>query len=408
MKEYIELYPDTFLWFNRSTGLFYNCKEKTIFNFGCSDLIYKYCVSINDPTNLYVISLDEIDRQDPSFLLWIDQIEKNKMGVVYSKEREEEKPISFPPILNLRNEIEEFELNNNKYYSSINYAECLNEMSFFFGGEELPVGELDYYKQVLYPFSYRSFLELNDIRSFLQTSNITHVYQINIICNDLLRYADIKGLVQLLVSYAIPITYYLQGRNVDYIKRIISILKDTNSRIKLYFFDIENFKKTQDYLKDCDINYGWIFLIKNEEDLFLSEKLICEYNLEQTDIWPVLTNSNIDFFKENVYTSLDDIDNASLTKQNIFCNQVLNTNYWGHLFILPDGRVYGNLNTKPLGTVKEDAMELIKREIKAPDSSWKCTRKKIVPCKECVYRNLCPPPSGYEFYLNTFNLCMIR
>jgi len=408
MKDCIVLFPETFIRFNKTKGVFYNSKEKKTFLFRCNDLIYKYCMLINDPVNLYAVVIDNADKQDLLFSSWIDCIVKYKIGAIYFMENEEGKPFSFPPILNLRNEIEESQLDKSKYYSSINIAECLNEMSFFLGGGVLPEEEQDYYKQILYPVNQQSFLEVNEIRFFLENTNITHLRQINIICTVLLMYPNFEDLIRLFVSCGISVSFYMQGRYTDSFIQILEILKNTDFTLKLYFFAMEEFIKIQNCIKNYNIHYNWIFLIKNEDDFLLCEKLIKEHSLEQTDILPVLTSSNFELFKDNIFISLDNIENLSLTKQTVFCNQVINSNYWGHLFILPDGNVYSNLNKKPLGTVQEDAMELIKREIYDPDSSWKCTREKVIPCKECIYRNLCPPPSNYEFYLNRFNLCTIR
>jgi pseudo-rSAM protein len=338
----------------------------------------------------------------------MDSIVKFKIGAIYSIENDAKKPFSLPPIMNLRNEIEEAQLDKNKYYSSINIAEFLHEMSFFLSGGELPEGERDYYKQIFYPFSQQSFLELGVIRSFLEKSNITHLRQVNLICSDQLRYLGFKDLIGLFVTHGLSVTCYMPGKYTESFLQIIEVLKTTDFSLKMYFTTIEDFTKIQNYIKDYCIQYNWIFLIKNENDFLLCEKIIKNHNLTKSDILPVLTGSNLDFFEENIFISRDNIESLSLTKQNVFCNQSINSNFWGHLFILPDGNVYGNLNKKPLGSMWEDAMELIKREINDPESSWKCTREKVTPCTDCIYRNLCPPPSNYEFYLNRFNLCAIK
>jgi pseudo-rSAM protein len=363
---------------------------------------------MSDPINLYVVNVDRQDREDALFSSWIRDIEKYKIGFVYSGDENRGKPYSFPPILNLRHEIEESQIDENRYYSSINTADCLNEISFFLGGKELPDKEKDYFKQILYPYSRKSFMSYSRLCSFLNISNITHLRQINIICSDLLRFPNFENLLRLLASYGTSITYYLEGDNTTVIEKIAQILKGSKFSLKLYFKDVHSFINVQNAVIEYDIDYNWVFLIENENDLLHCEKIVGEYNLDQTDIWPVLTDTNIDFFKENIFTSFDDIEDALLTKQNIFCNQSINSNCWGHLFVLPDNNVYGNLNKKPLGTTEEDATKLIRSEIKNPESSWKCTREKVVPCKDCIYRNLCPPPSNYEFYLDKFNLCTIE
>ncbi|RNC67100.1 TIGR04150 pseudo-rSAM protein [Proteiniphilum sp. X52] len=408
MKDFIVLFPETFLWFNESEGLFYNSNAKKFFTFSCNELIHNYCLLFNDPANLYSVAIDHSDKQDALFSSWLDSIVKYKIGAIYSIENEEKKPFSLPPILNLRDEIEEAQLDKNKYYSSINIAEFLNEMSFFLSGGGLPDEEREYYKQIIYPYSEESFLELGVIHSFLEKSNTTHLRQVNLICSDQLIYPNIRDLIGLFVTHGIYVTCYMPGRYTDAFLQIIDILQSTNFTLKLYFITIGDFTKIQDYIKDYSIQYNWVFLIKNENDFLLCEKIIKDHNLTKSDILPVLTSRNFDFFEENIFISRDNIENLSLTKQNVFCNQSINSNYWGHLFILPDGNVYGNLNKKPLGSMREDAMELIKREINDPESSWKCTREKVTPCKDCIFRNLCPPPSNYEFYLNRFNLCTIK
>ena len=408
MKEYLVFSPHVFLWFDRQSGFFYNSKETTSLKFCCDELIYGYCTRINDPINLYSVSINPDDKTNLSFLSWIMNIEKHKIGILHSVEDTTKKPFSFPPIINLRNEIEESQVSDKKHYSTVNFAECLNEISFFLGGVELPNNEKEYFKQILYPISQKYFLSYNELHTFLAISNVTHLCQINIICSDLFSYPNFENLLRLLNAYNISTTFYIDGYNVNIANRELNIFRGEKTNVKLYFKDVDNFIKIQDCIKTYDIKYNWVFLIKNETDLLVCEKIVNEYDLNQTDVWPVLTGSNISFFQENVFTSPDEIDNASITKQNIFCNQILNSNYWGNLFILPNGNVYGNLNNKILGTMKDDAMDLIKLELNSPESSWKCTREKVFPCKDCIYRNICPPPSNYEFYLNKFNLCVIN
>lgn len=408
MKNYIVLFPETFLWFDKSEGVFDNSKEQKVFRFHCNDLICSFCMAFHDPINLYAAEIENANKKNASFSSWIDCIVNHKIGAIYSIEDDAWKPFSFPPILNLRGEIEESQINKSRYYSSVNIAECLSEMSFFLIGGGLSKEEQDYYKQIIYPCNQQFILGLERICSFLENSNITHLRQVNLICSDQLIYPGFKNLIGLLVKLGVSVTCYMQGRYTDPFVQIVEKLENTDFVLKLYFSTREDFIRIQSYVKEGNIQCNWIFLIKNEDDFYLCEDLIKQYSLTQTDIFPVLTNSNLDFFRDNIFISLDNIENISLTKQNIFCNQVLNSNYWGHLFILPDGYVYGNLNKKPLGTVQEDAMELIRREINAPDSSWKCTREKVMPCQKCIYRNLCPPPSNYEFYLNKFNLCVIN
>jgi len=39
-------------------------------------------------------------------------------------------------------------------------------------------------------------------------------------------------------------------------------------------------------------------------------------------------------------------------------------------------------------------------------NSWKLTRDKIDPCKNCLFQQLCPPISNYELFFEKYNLSL--
>ena len=54
----------------------------------------------------------------------------------------------------------------------------------------------------------------------------------------------------------------------------------------------------------------------------------------------------------------------------------------------------------------DDFREMIVKEI-IRGKSWKLTRRKVMPCKKCVYCDICPPISNYEKAIGKYNLCKI-
>lgn len=405
MDKYLILYSDTFLWYDETYGVLYNCKYASFLKFDLTSLLLKYCIQLNCFDNMYTVKIDPEDEKDTDFSNWLNQITTYQIGEI-KETNNNEKIFSFPPILNLQNEIEERRMNDENYRST-NIANNFHEVTFFLGGENLTDEEEAYSKQILYPISTTLSLSVDDICSFLDNNNIEYLRQINIVCNKV--YPEFENLFNNLVQYGIPLTYYFLGNKVDFIEKLSGYSSLDKISLGIYFYDIESFKEIEAFLSDKKVDYQWLFLLHEENELDKVEEIINLYHITCYKLLPVLTNSlsNLSFFENNVFTSLDDLSQLTLSKQNIFCNQTINSNNWGQLFITPDKCVYANLNGTPIGTINENILHLIRKEMTNDSSFWKCTREKVSPCKKCIYRNLCPPPSNYEFFSRKFNLCTI-
>ena len=75
---------------------------------------------------------------------------------------------------------------------------------------------------------------------------------------------------------------------------------------------------------------------------------------------------------------------------------------------MSDGNIYSNLNEKAIGNIKNmDLSKAIYKEISVGKGWWK-TRANVVPCKNCLYKFICPPISNYEYAIGRYNLCKIN
>ncbi|EGF51958.1 TIGR04150 pseudo-rSAM protein [Bacteroides fluxus] len=409
MYKSIVLYPDTFLWFTETLGVFYNCENTSFVQFEITPLLLKYCFRINDFNNMYTIAIDPEDENDTVFCKWLNRIVNNHIGKIVSLAFIDKKPFSLPPILNLRHELEERRMDD-FYYRPINIANNFHEVTFLLGGERMSEEETGYYKQTHYPISSEFRLEVSNICSFLDNNNIRYLQQINIVSGELSAYPDLEFLLEKLFQYDIPLTYFFRGNDVEGVSKVLKYTSSGKISLGLYFADVKSFQETESLLKDGGIDYRWIFLLREENEWEQAQRIVETYDIEYYNLVPVVTSnvSNLDFFSENVFTSYNELSHMSLTKQNIFCNQTINSNCWGQLFITPDKKVYANLNGNSLGTIGEDVLCLIRKEMTGGESYWKYTRDKVIPCKACIYRYLCPPPSNYEFYLKRFDLCTVN
>lgn len=408
VNKLIVLYSDTFLWFDEKHGLFYNCESSSFFRFDVNPIILKYCARIVDYNYMYSIPIDMEDENNVFFSIWLKHIVESHIGRIEIPSRNE-KQFSFPPIINLQHEIEERNMDD-KNYRALNVANNFHEITFLLGGEILPLKEKEYYKQVEYPLSMESYLDADSICSFLDNNNIRYLQQINIISGNFASYHDSDILAKRLSRYNIPVTYMFDGNDVSAIKKILKYYSFKNISLHLYFNDTESFQLIENELGKSEVRYLWVFLLTKNADLKQAEKIVATYHIKDYKLVPVVDNDlgNLTFFERNVYTSYEELSRLSLSKKNIFCNQTINSNFWGKLYITPEKRIYANLNREALGAIEEDVLSLVWKEISNKASSWKCTREKVEPCKYCIYRNLCPPPSNYEFYIKRFDLCTIQ
>ena len=160
--------------------------------------------------------------------------------------------------------------------------------------------------------------------------------------------------------------------------------------------------------KKQDIDFKLRFRITSENDYKLLESLLAPL-LTENDFTtePLYTGQNFDFFEQYVFMDESDIFEETLSLRNIFANCILNSNFFGQLYMNCSGEVKSNPNSKNLlGNISTHSFyELIANEL-MNNYSWKKTRTSH-PCKTCLYQCLCPPISNYELVLKRCNLCHI-
>jgi len=356
---------------------------------------------------MYSVPIDKY-ISSPSFGQWLKKIIASHLGTI-SESSVSDKPVCLPPLLSLQPIIEEREMNDD-YYRSYRVSENLHEITFFIGGESLSVEETDFHKQINYPISTDSYLDAQCISNFLEKNNIHYLQQINIVRGNLSSYNDLEPLLKTLSHHDLPTTFMLKGDDYTSVESTIGKYTFTDLSFDLFYTDSNSLKVIEKKLSGNNTNHTWVFLIKEENDLSVSERLISTYQIKKYKLVPVIKKdlTNLPFFERNIYTSYEELSQITHTKQNIFCNQAINSNYWGKLYITPERKIYANLNEPALGEIDENVLKNVREAMIKGKTSWRCTREIIQPCKSCLYRDLCPPPSSYEFYLNKFDMCTIK
>jgi pseudo-rSAM protein len=166
----------------------------------------------------------------------------------------------------------------------------------------------------------------------------------------------------------------------------------------------EKIKKLFDQISIFSEKITLNYIIENETDIKLANEYSEVLNLSYNFV-PIFNNTNIEFFKDNVFNSEEDILEETISKKIILQRQIINSNFFGALTVLPNGNIHSNLNYREIGNISDiELYEAIYCEYKNK-TAWFLTRNKVEPCKNCNYCNLCPPISNYELHLNKFDLC---
>lgn len=177
--------------------------------------------------------------------------------------------------------------------------------------------------------------------------------------------------------------------------------------VPMWKFDEELFSSLSRTVEGIEQNKRWLFLITSDNEYELAEQLVSKYSLESRSIRPVYKEDNLSFFKDAVYLEETDICNTCLEKRDFYVSQKINKNDFGRLTVLPDDKIYANVNHAEIGVMEKDTIASVLYKEMTEGHSWLRIRDQK-PCCDCIYQWLCPSPSNYELAIGKPNLCHVK
>lgn len=399
IEKRIVLEPDTFLWKKGDQGLFYNSASHQSYLFTATNLISLCCDKILDINNLYSIAVPSDDLEDEALSGWIHEVVSRKLGVLMERLEEDPYIISFPPLLNLQSDVDRIEAEEGRNIGEF-AAQNWNEFSIYLGGEsECP----DLHKQVPYPVNDSGVLNFYDLQAFFASADNSYLNTINVI-GDIFSYPYRQELMDLLYSIPVKKNFYMTASCVCWSLEQIEQFDFPDYQLFVFYEAGEEVETIYSTFTEKSILFRWVYLISSEKQYEELAWLEDRYGKESIEVHPIYSGDNLKFFEDNVYMEQEEILHSFYDKKDIFAHQVMNTNFWGRLAVLPGGDVYSNLHQPPIGTLKDSVYELVVNEMQS-HRSWRWTRDEISPCKDCLFRYLCPSPSKYELAIGKTNLC---
>ena len=282
------------------------------------------------------------------------------------------------------------------------YTSLLNNQELF-KKQNFPTGKkiLEYLSEISIYVDYNT--NIMDLNSFLKS--LPNISTVNIIGNlkDVANYKEL-----LLVLDQFPSLKKITCNYSNVISLQPEFVNNFSYSILInYPIDISKWNYSRRLLLNQSIPFECIFEVTSMDNYSQINKFIEEFGIEKHQLKPVYTGDNIDFFKENVFLTKDDILSTPLSISDFFINQSMNIFDFGKIAIMSNGDIYANVNYPILGNIHTHSIyEIISKELEE-GRSWLRIRNQA-PCNTCLYQWFCPSPSNYEIAIGRPNLCHVK
>ena len=367
---HISIVNSNVLLYNTFDGSFIESKDIEIVKLLKETLLKENCGVVLLTAERY--NLDNIRK-------FIMELRAKYMGDIIDIELSKSKPVQIMPFTSLVNTQELFKKQN--FPTGKKILEYLSEISIY----------VDYNTNIM------------DLNSFLKS--LPNISTVNIIGNlkDVANYKEL-----LLVLDQFPSLKKITCNFSNVISLQPEFVNNFSYSILInYPIDISKWNYSRRLLLNQSIPFECIFEVTSMDNYSQINKFIEEFGIEKHQLKPVYTGDNIDFFKENVFLTKDDILSTPLSISDFFINQSMNIFDFGKIAIMSNGDIYANVNYPILGNIHTHSIyEIISKELEE-GRSWLRIRNQA-PCNTCLYQWFCPSPSNYEIAIGRPNLCHVK
>ena len=367
---HISIVNSNVLLYNTFDGSFIESKDIEIVKLLKETLLKENCGVVLLTAERY--NLDNIRK-------FIMELRAKYMGDIIDIELSKSKPVQIMPFTSLVNTQELFKKQN--FPTGKKILEYLSEISIY----------VDYNTNIM------------DLNSFLKS--LPNISTVNIIGNlkDVANYKEL-----LLVLDQFPSLKKITCNYSNVISLQPEFVNNFSYSILInYQIDISKWNYSRRLLLNQSIPFECIFEVTSMDNYSQINKFIEEFGIEKHQLKPVYTGDNIDFFKENVFLTKDDILSTPLSISDFFINQSMNIFDFGKIAIMSNGDIYANVNYPILGNIHTHSIyEIISKELEE-GRSWLRIRNQA-PCNTCLYQWFCPSPSNYEIAIGRPNLCHVK
>ncbi len=382
--------------------LLYNTVNKKYLIYSGLTEISEIVQQLLDPSNGYVYQLTDDQIKSPVIQKFIAQLRQKYMGDVFAPGWSASKPFNIIPEPVIKKGLQTIEHH-------------LHEITFHLdtGSDKSLERFKDASKQFIYPmFVSHAAVELSDdiIHSVFSQISALPLATINFVSSGIMTASKLEKLSSMFAGTSFRRKFHMPFSQSDQDCR--NVLKKFDW-LSLYFsFPLDRLQiekltalcQHHDHIQHVE----FYFIVQKSEDVDQAIEIIRQFSIKQAFFKPYFNGDNMQFFKDHVFITEEDVKLSQPSQYQIFSRMTMNENDYGKLIILPDGSVLANMNDKAVGNAATESLESIIRQEISSGKSWIRMRTGVNPCSDCIFQFLCPPISNYEIYLNRFNFCHIH
>ena len=411
MKEYwfyLETY--VFIWSNSQEILIYNSLSGKGYLYCHATELKSIVTRLEDTSNLYCITINEIELKNSVIHDFISSVRENLCGDLLDRSIYKQKPLVVIPKLNVNEEVFIGGITVKRdFVSGIHAVKNLLELTIYLTGMcHLECKDCHYtYRQISWCYKNEHILPKDLLFDILAQTKGTSVCEVKFLGGNVFSYPYWDELIDELRKYSFKKSFYIDFRLLSSIQNQLDIFKVDGFSLWILVGISDNMKQINiGEIPVCQ-QYNYLYKVKSIEEYEIAQSIVDLYQIE-SKIIPFYEDTNLQFFKDNIFQNIEEILDTHWSRNEIFSHTVLNTNFFGKFTILSNGKIYSNIHSEPIGDVKSDNIKvLVSQELKH-GKLWLLTRNKIIPCKNCLYKYLCPSLSDYEIAIGQNNLCHVR
>lgn len=209
---------------------------------------------------------------------------------------------------------------------------------------------------------------------------------------------------------AVPVLKVIHTGVESSLPSLDGLLGKYNFSYELYVTDHSDEKVLNEWFalhSQTNIELIFQWLISSEKEWEKAEEWMERKQTDAVRLLPFFNGENRSFFKENIFVKENDLLFEIIKKKDIFARKIFNTNYFGKLYLFPDGKLYAHPADDSLGQIQGVSLpEMLYKEL-TEGKSWLLIRDQE-PCVSCRYQWICPSPSDFERALDQPNLCHLK
>ena len=375
------LFSSVFVRFDEKAAVFYNTRTFVPETVEMTPELLDVCQKLCDIDNLNTISVDENNGK------LCKRLCDNGFGVMHD---EKDLVVSFPPSLVLTKDWARIRAVGKETTTPV--LEYLTDITLYLGGKADLKEKICY--QTEYPYPGTEHIAFPQLSDFLDRVSKLPEVRIRFVFPFIAGYPDIMEILNKIRSLNNRYNIIVCAEDYYGSNEAREILRNEEQNTIVVN---DTRRPLFDNMSGSVVNR---FLVFGELGRAMAEECIERLGLRYYSLIAVYNGSNGHFIEETAYPTEQELLAGRYTRRHIFSHQAINTFYFGHLSVSPDGKVYSDLREAPVGAIGDPFHTLIVAELNH-NYAWRRTRYDKPGCKRCRLVDFCPSPGPLENSMET-------